>query len=191
MTVAVMSPHTDDAIFSLGAYLATRDDVTIVSPMAAIPTDPAGRAKHETLRAEHGRACELIGAAHIEGPFLDDVYPPSPPAAIGAWLAPFLTSGVTVFVPLGIHHPDHLLISDLLIGMLDDTAPVLFYAELPYRVDYPAKAAARLAHVAPLTEITLAHDYTAKAAAVACYASQIDDSVRARVLVDEQLWARR
>jgi LmbE family N-acetylglucosaminyl deacetylase len=188
-SVVVFSPHTDDAIFSLGAYLATCDDVTIVSPMAAIPTDPAGRAKHETLRAEHGRACAIIGAAHVEGPFLDDVYPPSPPAAIRQWLAPFLDPGVTVFVPLGIHHPDHVLISDLLTDMLDD---VLLYAELPYRVDYPAKAAARLAHVGPLAAITLAADHhTTKAAAVACYASQIDDSVVARVLVDEQAWARR
>lgn len=75
MTV-VFSPHTDDAIFSLGDYLSNLDgDILIVTPFAAVPEDEAGEQKHTTLHAEHAAACAIIGAQHVNGPFLDDVYP--------------------------------------------------------------------------------------------------------------------
>lgn len=52
MTTTVFSPHTDDAIFSIGAHI-TGLKARIVTPFAGIPDDEAGRQKHTTLRAEH------------------------------------------------------------------------------------------------------------------------------------------
>src|SRR6478609_7306329 len=72
----VYSIHTDDAVFSIGARLASMSDVKIVSPMAGVPTDSVGQAKHTTLRGEHEAACAVIGAKVVNGDWLDDVYPP-------------------------------------------------------------------------------------------------------------------
>lgn len=196
MPVVAFSPHTDDAIFSIGGTLGWMTEVTIVSPMAAVPADEAGRAKHERLRAEHGHACEILDAEHVEGPFLDDVYPPSLRRDVLTWLASFLVPGVTAFVPLGIHHPDHVFVSDLIIALLPDRVcdDVFFYEELPYRVDHPHLVPVRVDHVAangwPLQRVSVPSYHPLKAAAVMAYQSQVDDDVLNRVLVDEHVWGR-
>lgn len=195
MPVVVFSPHTDDAIFSIGAHMLDLDEVTVVSPMAAIPPDPAGRTKHETLRAEHRLACDHLGLLHVEGPFFDDVYPPARPRDVAFWMKQFLGPEVIAYIPFGIHHPDHLLVSDLLIRMLPDTASetIRFYEELPYRIDHPAKASDRFDHirevVGPLVGLIDPLDHTEKRTAVELYASQVDASVLRRVMVAERVWA--
>ena len=75
MRVVVYGVHADDAIFSIGAYLAVLDaEIIIVSPMAGGPTDPVGHIKHTTLRREHDvltvveRADDgVIGFAEVPG----------------------------------------------------------------------------------------------------------------------------
>jgi hypothetical protein len=45
VTVVILSPHTDDAIFSLGQHLTTLDSdvpLVIASVFAGIPEDDAG-----------------------------------------------------------------------------------------------------------------------------------------------------
>ncbi len=153
MTSVVFSPHCDDAIWSLGGMLipapaTRRDDVLIVAVMAGMPDDPVGRAKYETIHAEHKVACDLLDAATELGPFLDDVYPDAPRDGLSAWLASFLPQADRIFIPVGTHHPDHVVVADLLVEILctypELTPPaVWFYEELPYRVEYPALAAAR------------------------------------------------
>jgi hypothetical protein len=81
VTVVILSPHTDDAIFSLGQHLTTLDSdvpLVIASVFAGIPEDDAGHKKHKRLRAEHELACEIIGASEWNGDYLDDVYQPRP-----------------------------------------------------------------------------------------------------------------
>lgn len=190
MTTVVLSPHTDDAIFSLGAHLDTLDDVVIASVFAGIPTDYLGRRKHEKLREEHTRACAKIGASEVNAEFLDDVYQPSPPDAVEAWIWTHVHDADTVYIPVGIHHPDHLRVTEIAAGMLDDMRRVFFYEELPYRVDYPELATQRVIDVAvngPLYGWQ-AESSPAKRAAVDCYASQIDSSVIGRVMVRENIW---
>lgn len=145
MTTVVFSPHCDDAIWSLGAHLATLDDdVLIAVPMAAISTDDVGRRKYETIHAEHQAACDLLDVKTELGPFLDDVYPDAPRGHLGAWLASFFHQADTIYVPFGIHHPDHVAVADALVAMHDSfPAKVWFYEELPYRVEYGPLAAAR------------------------------------------------
>lgn len=191
MSVVVFSPHTDDAIFSLGSHLASLPDVvTIVTPMAGIPADGPGQAKHTTLHREHADACALLGVKHVEGPFLDDAYPRPRRADVYEWMAEFAFDA-TVYIPLGIHHPDHLLVSNLAITMSDIPEVVRFYAELPYRTDYPYLATDRQKHVENMTgrlRGIQTVDYPLKRAAVAAYASQVDESVLARVMVREMVW---
>src|SRR6266568_5039913 len=110
MTAIVLSPHTDDAVFSIGDHLCGLDAKTVVSPMAAIPADNTGRTKHETLRSEHSTAMGIIDAEFVNGPFLDDVYAPPDRGIFDAWLSSQLRSADMVYIPVGIKHFDHLLV---------------------------------------------------------------------------------
>lgn len=191
----VFSPHTDDAIFSIGAHLAVQGGVIIATPFAGIPGDPVGRAKHQTLHREHAAACTEINAFMVNGPFLDDVYPQSPPELVSAWLYSFLHPDAVLYIPVGIHHPDHLQVSNLLITAVinrPSTAQIFFYEELPYRVDYPDKARDRLDYITTTLGQLKRVDtkpHPVKRHAVAWYASQdLDGSVAPRVLVEEHVW---
>lgn len=193
MTV-VISPHVDDAIFSIGAYLSVMPSV-IITPFAGVPADPEGEAKHLRLRREHQDACYTLGARAINGTFLDDVYEAPPRRKLYDWLAGELLGGEDVYIPLGLHHPDHVVISNLMIRWLNAELPggqVYFYAELPYRVDYPELTGIRYTHVEnTVGRLRLIEDYfddTLKAKAVDCYASQVGGTVRERVMVRERVW---
>jgi hypothetical protein len=79
MKTAIVSPHTDDAVFSLGSSLITKpfvvfEDVTIISLFDKIPEDIGGKIKHRTLRSEHADVCKAIGVKELNGEYLDDVY---------------------------------------------------------------------------------------------------------------------
>lgn len=194
MTTVVLSPHTDDAIFSLGAHLATLDDVTIVSVFAGIPDDPGGRAKHTLLRDEHADACRLIGATVVNGDFLDDVYPrtPSMEVFVQAFIHRYCVAVDAVYFPVGIHHPDHLMVSGCGVNLLPKIAArAFFYEELPYRMDYPEIATRRLIDLAAANGQLRRQAWGStltKRAAVDCYQSQIDASVIDRVMRPEYLW---
>jgi LmbE family N-acetylglucosaminyl deacetylase len=203
MSVVVFGPHTDDAIFSIGAYLAALDDeIKIVSPMAGVPEDEAGRRKHITLLREHAAACELVGATPSDGPFLDDVYPAPSRPEVSEWLGIYLSNCDAAYMPFGIHHPDHLLTSNLLLDLirLGPELPrrLYFYEELPYRVDYPEIANARFAHIensiGRLRLVEETYPMEPKKQAVLAYASQItsgsgvDEALLTKLLSRERIW---
>lgn len=195
MTIVVLSPHTDDAVFSIGDHLCSLGDKVVVSPMAGIPDDPAGKAKHETLRAEHAVAMSIIGADHIDGPFLDDVYPPPDPGIFSAWQSVQLAAADMVYVPVGIKHVDHLMVSNAAIAyLLANRQPtVRFYAELPYRTRYPGLARERLDFIGQLSGALkpvddMSSHRAAKESALRAYASQTDSALIAELLVPEQIW---
>lgn len=153
MNTVVFSPHTDDAIFSIGAYI-TGLKARIVTPFAGVPDDEAGRQKHTTLRADQ------------------------------------------VFIPFGIHHPDHLLTTNMAIALVYNNpivpARICFYEDLPYRVDYPHATMSRFAHLENIVgRLKLIEDITderIKRAAVDCYKSQTGGDVMSRVMVRERIW---
>lgn len=189
----VFSPHVDDAIFSIGAHLTGLRHVAIATPMAGIPDDDAGRAKHTRLREEHAAACKAIGAAWCNGNFLDDVYPAPRRSDVKAWLTETLQplNQEAVFIPLGIHHPDHLLVSNLLISLIDTAEMpdrIYFYEELPYRIDYPHLVDVRFSHIEnTIGRLRRAKNFDgAKQEAVECYASQLDWNLLTRVMVPER-----
>jgi LmbE family N-acetylglucosaminyl deacetylase len=193
MTTVVLSPHTDDAVFSIGAHLNLRGAL-VVSPMAGVPRDVEGSRKHTTLREEHRKAMSIIGCTAINGPFLDDVYPAADRDVIRQWMRIQLRTATQVYVPLGIHHPDHMLVSNTAIGLLlGEYVPVRFYEELPYRVLYPGIVKERLAFISSLFgELKLIEDTNgyseAKERAVKAYASQTDDDLIEKLQVGERIW---
>lgn len=187
----VISPHLDDAIFSCGERLADGAPTTIACPFAGSPADAAGQTKYRTLRREHAAACVLLDVHHLEGPFLDDVYPNRNIRALRGWISRAIHMANEVWVPLGIHHPDHVLVSTLTLGSITDQR-VIVYEELPYRVLYPDLTVALVAALALLRPLQpqgrhLALD--AKRAAVGCYRSQLRGGDIARSLfVPERAW---
>lgn len=192
MTTVVVSPHTDDAIFSIGAHLSTLDPgepLTIASPMAGIPNDAVGLVKHITLRREHDRAVALLAptARVVNGDFLDDVYDPPALDELSAWLREAISGADTVYVPVGIHHPDHLMVSDAMVALVATVASVWFYEELPYRVLYPRLLNERLVALG-LVDIHTVWPNAVKADAVRCYDSQVDDELITKLLVPEHIW---
>lgn len=195
MTSVVLSPHTDDAVFSIGEHLCSLGDVVVVSPMAAIPSDPAGRVKHETLRAEHAAAMEVIGGDYLNGPFLDDVYPAPHAEIFAAWMNVQLAQADTVYVPLGIRHHDHLMVSNTAIAyLLEHSRPtVRVYAEMPYRARFPGLAQERLdlfrsllGELKPLDEVS--NRRGTKERALRAYRSQTDEQLITELLVPEHIW---
>jgi LmbE family N-acetylglucosaminyl deacetylase len=190
--IVVLSPHTDDAIFSLGAHLTTLEQVVIASVFAGVPSDPDGNKKHTTLLVEHIEACTVIGAQIVNADFLDDVYPRPPLSSVRDWIFNIADAADTVYIPLGIHHPDHILTTAVALHSPKILAKACFYEELPYRTDYPQLAAQRLTQLqeitGPLEPVTAGGDHELKLKAVRRYASQTDQDVINRVMVPEHVW---
>lgn len=184
---AILSPHVDDAIFSLGDYMQSLEDVTIVTPFAGIPNDATGMMKHIALRKEHEKACDFLDVDYINGDFFDDVYQPRPEAtALIAWLEIILPKFDSIIAPIGIHHPDHVLLRNVLMEKFRIDK---FYMELPYGVLYPDIAA----KLKILARVSLTHTIQknshAKLSAVKCYESQLKNNhILGEIMTAEEIY---
>jgi LmbE family N-acetylglucosaminyl deacetylase len=201
MNNLIFCPHTDDAIFSLGDYIIDNEDsFTIASAFAGIPTDEIGYKKHIKLRQEHDEACAMINAKVINGDLLDDVYGKQNEDILIDWIKSIIVNFDNVYIPLGIHHPDHVLLSDTIFNLMKSFNKTYFlYAELPYRVAYPELHKERLKQfesVHTLENITI--NFTKhKIEAIKKYNSQIayvhdpsyiDEDLIGKLIVEEKLW---
>jgi LmbE family N-acetylglucosaminyl deacetylase len=121
-SVAVLSPHLDDAILSLGAAIAkARSDVAVVTVFAGDPGSalPAGEWDSQSgfrtageaaraRRAEDALACGDVGARPVWLPFADHQYPPDDDETVWKALERALEGADTVLVPaFPLQHPDH------------------------------------------------------------------------------------
>jgi hypothetical protein len=208
MNNLIFSPHTDDAIFSLGDYIINSDsNFIIASAFAGIPTDWAGYRKHIRLRQEHDEACAMIGAKVINGDLLDDVYGEQDKSSLISWIKENIVkhdveevSSLNVFIPLGIYHPDHVLLSDCLFKIIDHYNCTFFiYAELPYRLAYPELYKSRLQNLNSIYNLeNVSINFTQnKIDAIKKYNSQIayvhdpsyiDEDLIGKLIVEEKLW---
>lgn len=194
--IGVISPHADDAFFSVAeSMLSSTETFAIICPFMGIP--PIGQLGHDkqvTLNREHYYACRAIGALEINGPMLDDAARPSPAStdALVRWFASVFTNFdfSMVWVPFGIHHPDHLDVALTAVWALDSLPtklPVWVYEELPYRVLYP--------NLLPDADKVLmgynpAH-LQRKKELCRMYASQVDEQLERCLYVPERLWEPR
>ncbi|CAA9465199.1 MAG: hypothetical protein AVDCRST_MAG38-774 [uncultured Solirubrobacteraceae bacterium] len=149
--MAIVSPHLDDAVLSLGASTraATRlgtsvDVLTIFSgdPTSTTPSDQhnrhAGfRTAGEAARArrvEDEKACRLVGARALWLPFADDANEtPAADDEIVEALVERLDGYDSVLLPgFPLRHPDHRRVSRLALQALSPGAYVGLYVEQPY-----------------------------------------------------------
>jgi LmbE family N-acetylglucosaminyl deacetylase len=147
-SVAVVSPHLDDGILSLGAAIASaRGEVSVVTVLAGDPDSelPAGEWDAESAfgtageaararRAEDECACRDVGARPVWLPFSDHQYPHAgSDDEIWARLLEALGSAETILVPgHPLMHEDHVWLAGLVRERGLPGRRVGRYVEQPY-----------------------------------------------------------
>ena len=148
--VAVVSPHLDDGVFSLGVSMraATRagasvDVVTILAgkPASETPADDSNRragfaTAGEAARArrqEDRRGCEAVGARPVWLDLSDDRNDEVPEEELRQAIAQALAGYDAVLIPgFPIAHPDHVRVSRLALEVVPAGRPLGLYVEQPY-----------------------------------------------------------
>jgi len=201
--VAVISPHLDDAAFSLGATIARISragaSVRIVTVLAgdaraAFPAgawdrssgfDTAGHAAHARA-AEDDEASAILGARAVRLPYFDKQYSRGGDdaeiraAILGA------VAGCDVLLAPGfpLTHEDHEWLARLLIGDLESGRRVGLYVEQPYTARMKATPKALFNESGPWEVLPGGPaDQFAKLRACRAYKSQIEPLGGLRVLM--------
>lgn len=202
MSSLIFCPHTDDAIFSLGDYIIDNNNnsFTIASAFAGVPLDEVGYKKHIKLRQEHDIACSMLGVKVINGDLLDDVYGKQNEEDLKNWIKTIINDYENIYIPLGIHHPDHVLLSETLFSLMKNYNKKYFiYAELPYRLAYPElykERANRFKSFHSLKnvgvnftqhKIDAIHAYNSQVT-ISSNRSYIDEDLIGKLVVAEKLW---
>src|SRR5580698_8994511 len=160
----IVSPHFDDAVFSCGALLATHPDAVVCTVFAAAPeqnmqtewdTLAGFTSAQESVNArtlEDNRALELLDAVPVRMPFRDGQYLDSPSISrLSAALEEtiYRSTANTLVMPLGLHHPDHVLAFDACCEILPRLSHIRWfaYAEAIHRCQ-PGVVKARLEDLA-------------------------------------------
>jgi LmbE family N-acetylglucosaminyl deacetylase len=151
-TLAIISPHLDDAVLSLGAairsWTSSGAEVAVLTVLADDPGSSAPAAEWDrrcgfstegeaaaARREEDRRACELVGARAIWLPFRDGTYGlPSDFERVWEAVDPSLGSAATVLIPgFPLVHEDHAWLSRHLLPRLLQRIPRIgLYTEQPY-----------------------------------------------------------
>lgn len=201
MNNLIFCAHVDDAIFSLGDYIIdSKDSFTVATAFAGIPTDSAGYKKHTILRQEHEEACSMINAKVINGDLLDDVYGKQDEDQLINWIKSIIVDFDNIYIPLGVHHPDHILLSDTLLSLMKYFNKTYFvYSELPYMILYPELYKTRLEQVKlnntlenintnfTKNKFNVIKKYNSQITYVA-NPSQVDEDLIQQLIVKEKLW---
>lgn len=159
----VVSPHLDDAVLSVGQFLAGRSDCVVVTTHAGDPADltestefdrncgfaNAGQALR-SRRFEDDAALRELRAVPVRLGFVDDQYADDQDtiAAIADSIECEVDArGCTELLgPLGLAHPDHYATSEACL-LLARSHKVWLYEELPSRVLWPELVCDRLAQL--------------------------------------------
>ena len=147
---AIVSPHLDDAVFSLGATIARASrlgaHVTIVTVFGGAPgleADagwwdrragfPSAEDAYAARRDEDRRACALLGADPVWLPFSDSQYGPEPdPKLVRRAVVEAATGCDCLLLPgFPLQNPEHAWVTKVLLTRPPEVRLGL-YAEQPY-----------------------------------------------------------
>jgi LmbE family N-acetylglucosaminyl deacetylase len=149
--IAVVSPHLDDAVLSLGAAIARASrsgaNVRILTVLAGDPDSerPAGpwdaasgfstEGEAATKRREEdSRACEIVGATPVWLPFSDEENRDDiDQEAVWRAIAEHVADRDLVLSPgFPLHNADHVLLTTLILRRLETDRKLALYVEQPY-----------------------------------------------------------
>ncbi len=159
--MCVVSPHLDDAALSCGQLLVSRPGATVLTVCAGAPTGRAGEWDRATTgkekasdaleerRREDTAAMAALGVSPVWLELGGIQYESEERAvtAIEDGLRAVLSAAppLTVVAPLGIHHPDHVAVSDACLTLSAELGFDLYcFADVPYRLSFPEQLDARL-----------------------------------------------
>lgn len=191
-----MSPHLDDAVMSMGGWIAANawwQDVRIVTALAGIPPtwswpspfDSASGFRDSATavsrrRDEDTDATAVLGVKPQHLDFLDGQYGLDvDEAAMAAALLEEFHHAEQAAVPLGLAHPDHRLVARACRQAMQccPRQRFLVYADLPSDVLYRAHVAGAVRGWYrkgwALTPVEWPIDLDVKARARECYKSQV------------------
>jgi LmbE family N-acetylglucosaminyl deacetylase len=138
--VVVVSPHLDDAVFSLGAWIARMArEGTRVTALTVFANDPDSDRPPSPwdaacgYRSEGALACELVGAEPLWLPLPDEEYDNDrSEAEIWTALQGSLEAATLIVCPgFPLVHRDHALLTRLIAPRID-RGRLAFYVEQPY-----------------------------------------------------------
>jgi len=149
--LVVLSPHLDDAAFSIGAAIsrAVREgtDVLVVTVFAGVPdsTEEAAPWDRSTgfaregvaaraRRREDEAACRILGAAPVWLPFREEQYgEKASDDEVWAAIVPHLAGADAVLAPgFPLDHADHRRLARMTVSRADAQTRLGLYAEQPY-----------------------------------------------------------
>jgi LmbE family N-acetylglucosaminyl deacetylase len=147
----VVSPHLDDAVFSVGASMraavrrgASVSVVTVCTgdPDSRTPAGASNRAMGfattgaaaQARREEDARACDALGVRPVWLGFPDDPNEPAPPGGeVARVLGEELSRYDAVLMPgFPLTHPDHLEASRIVLEVAGAGQSLGLYVEQPY-----------------------------------------------------------
>jgi LmbE family N-acetylglucosaminyl deacetylase len=191
----VISPHLDDAVLSCGQLIKAKPGATIMTILAGFPSGahagwsgqttglPMARDANLMRREEDRCATHVLGAQTVWIDIHAQEYGPDASErllaireAIDSAVA--TTEARSVFVPLGVTHPDHVIVSDAaLLAVVASSLESYVYMDMPYGQARPGEVRRRLRRIARKFQIDLvapfAGDLQSKSEAVNAYSSQI------------------
>ena len=145
----VFSPHLDDAVLSLGNVIAAHPGSVVVTVLAGMPPDQSRTTEWDTscgfgnagesMRArwaEDEAALAVLGATAIHLDFLDRQYGDADRHSVMLEIERIITEHPDrdVYGPLGLVHPDHILVSNAFLDAVSSLGPTkcALYADIPY-----------------------------------------------------------
>ncbi|WP_345815160.1 PIG-L family deacetylase [Paraburkholderia sp. PREW-6R] len=197
----IVSPHLDDAVLSCGLLMAVHPGATVCTVFTAPPHENMSTdwdrqsgftdafEAMQARKAEDVRALALLNAQPFHLPFCDAQYLSSPSnESLAAALEQMISrlKPPLLFIPMGLYHSDHTLVTDACLTVMKCHAQRPFqtyvYEDVPYR-NMPGIAEERrrvldaqgfTAYPADAfpTEYDARHHQT-KHAAIAAYQSQL------------------
>lgn len=158
----MLSPHLDDAVLSVGQWLAARPGSTVVTVFTGGPPSYEAVTAWDAAcgfgpaddvmaarRSEDVAALELLGATPqwlglVEAQYGGSLDVGPIAAAVEAALAG--RTDVDVVVPVGLHHPAHVAVADAARRVAATRTDLRWYAyaDQPYAALHPEELAERL-----------------------------------------------
>jgi LmbE family N-acetylglucosaminyl deacetylase len=191
--VVIVSPHYDDAAFSCATVLAESPGSTVVTVFSGAPKERRRGYNFRTTRkiyapdamalrrAENEQALSMVKARPesldlLEADYSDRRIGDYSERASQALVEKLDSlSPSTLLTPLGLAHPDHLMVATACQQLWRRVETAVIYLDLPYGLDDPFATSKRLDDLSKtfsLRELSLGRVPTYKRELVAAYASQ-------------------